>query len=116
MGKLKQLQQGDINIVQVSDIPTVGGHKWNPSKLAKHAGTIIREGETTGHAHRLTGKAGMDFQLYQLGTRLFARILSGNVRIIHEEHGMIELPVGEYEFTPVIEYDHFAEESRAVRD
>lgn len=110
---VKQLQQGDVNIITerfkwVNNSPAIG-----TERMKKRDGGIVREGETTGHAHRILGT---DFQLYQLGARLFGRILSGDCRIVHEEHGTIELPVGDYEFTPTVEYDHFTERSRRVVD
>jgi hypothetical protein len=99
----KMVQQGDVNIVSV--VIPVGAKK-------RESG-IIREGETTGHAHKVVGS---DFEVLQLGSRIFARILSGDCQIVHEEHKPINLPVGDYEFFPTHEYDHFAEEARYLRD
>ena len=104
MKQLKQLQQGDVNIVKISELP----------KKCKAINTdIIREGEATGHAHRIVGS---DFKLYQQGQLILARIMSGDCAIVHEEHKTIELSQGDYAFSPTVEYDHFAEESRMVRD
>ena len=38
------------------------------------------------------------------------------VKVTHEEHGVIDLPVGTYRVRKVREYDHFAEEAREVQD
>jgi len=99
-------QQGDVNI-------------WPtelPSLAQKRTDRVVRRGETTGHSHRLTG----DVELYELGDRIFARVLAGNAAIVHEEHKtqpLPPLPDGQvYEFGPTHEYDHFAEKAREVAD
>lgn len=107
MKVIKQLQQGDVNIVQVNE---------SPNKVTKIEGGVIREGETTGHAHRIVGS---DFQLNtipSLNDVLFGQIRSDDCKLTHEEHGTILLPQGDYMFSPTVEYDHFAERSRIVRD
>lgn len=104
MKQLKQLQQGDVNITKISGLPTD----------CKTINTdIVREGEATGHAHRIIGT---DFQLCQQGQLILARIMSGDCAIVHEEHKTIKLPQGNYAFSPTVEYDHFTERSRMVRD
>lgn len=100
---METYQQGDVNI-WTTRIP--------PKAQAKN-GALIREGEVTGHAHRLTGS---EYELLQMGARVFARILSGDCAVVHEEHKTIALPPGEYEFGPTYEYDHFAEEAQEVLD
>jgi hypothetical protein len=99
-------QQGDVNIVRCTDSQLL-------EKIPYRESAVIREGSTTGHRHRIVGT---DFQLFETMDRIFARILSIDCLIVHEEHDAIALPVGDYEFLPTIEYDHFAEEARAVRD
>lgn len=104
---IMQLQQGDVNIIKTLQ---------RPVKLKELEGDVIREGEATGHAHRIVGT---DFTLYHVAEMeevLFAEIKSDDCAVVHEEHGTIELPVGEYMFSPTVEYDHFADRSRAVRD
>lgn len=105
-----QFQQGDVCIFS-AEIPKDSATE--PLRTIKIQGNVLAKGEATGHAHALEGT---DFELLKVGTRLFARILSGDCRVVHEEHKTIELPVGDYEVTPVQEYDHFLEESRVVRD
>jgi len=99
----KQVQQGDINIIAYSI----------PSNAKTRKSSVIREGETTGHAHRIIGSS---FAMYEVANRIFARIFSNDCQIVHEEHHAIDLPVGDYEFLPTHEYDHFAEESSYLRD
>lgn len=100
---MKQLQQGDVCLFSAKI----------PPKAKKRQGDVLREGETTGHAHRVTGS---DFQLLQSDNRLFVSVVSDDCKVVHEEHKQIELPIGDYEVTPIHEYDHFLEGSRAVRD
>ncbi len=107
MDKLRQFQQGDVCIRQLPAAHTKG--EWPDARRTKD--NIVRRGEATGHAHVVEGT---DFALYDLGNRILARIISGDCRIVHEEHGPIELPPGDYEMTPVYEYED--EQSRAVRD
>ena len=100
---MKLYQQGDVLCKTIS-IPAGAGKKDGKKVLA--------EGEATGHAHVVEG----DAELLELGDRLFLRVLSGNARVIHEEHKPIEIPPGEYEIERVREYDHFREEARQVVD
>jgi hypothetical protein len=95
-------QQGDVLIVAAKI----------PGKAKKKNSYILAEGEVTGHAHRVEG----DAELLELGEKLFLRVMNGNVRVVHEEHKAQVIPPGEYEIRRVQEYNHFAEEARAVAD
>ena len=73
---------------------------------------ILAEGEATGHAHVLVDDS---VDVFEDGdSRLFG--LSKKTDLMHEEHGKITIPPGEYESGKVIEYDHFSEEARKVID
>lgn len=37
-------------------------------------------------------------------------------RIVHEEHKVLEIPKGKYRTHAIKEYDHFADDARAVAD
>ena len=101
-----QFQQGDVNITSIDRIP----HLLICKPLE---GGVIREGESTGHAHRIVGT---EFRLYQLGQIILGEIVSDDCRIVHEEHKPIDLPVGTYEFSPTVEFDHFANRQSWIRD
>jgi hypothetical protein len=73
---------------------------------------VIREGEHTGHAHRFQAGTAT---LHGLGERLFMEV-SVSAPVTHEEHNKIDILSGEYKIDGVQEYDHFAEEARAVLD
>jgi len=74
---------------------------------------ILADGEVTGHAHRLG--AGDVFE-QENGVKVFD--LAQGTDLMHEEHGVIHLPPGEYLSDQVREVDHFAEdeEERRARD
>lgn len=97
-------QQGDVLIKPVARIPE--GAKPSP------AGRVLREGEATGHAHVAVDA---EVKLYIVGDRLFMDAPTGT-EIVHEEHKTVAVPPGTYEISGVREYDHFAEEARAVLD
>lgn len=69
---------------------------------------VLAHGEVTGHAHRV----GVDVFEDDDGTRRFV----GKTIVTHEEHKQIEIPDGKWASGRIIEYDHFAEEAREVRD
>ncbi len=73
---------------------------------------ILAEGEVTGHAHQID--AAVDVFEADDGTRVFAN--SVPVTVKHEEHGAVEVPAGSHVSGKVVEYDHFAEESKQVPD
>lgn len=100
---VKLFQQGDVLMV-VSKVPN--------DAVAVEARPLA-EGEATGHAHRVSGT---DWKMLECGQRLFLRILSDDCRVLHEEHGPIAVPVGEYEVRKVREYDYDAEEAKEVHD
>jgi hypothetical protein len=72
---------------------------------------VLAEGEMTGHAHMLDGEVDVyDIDMIREFT------LKDETRLVHEEHETIEIPPGEYQSDTAVEYDHFAEEAKKVRD
>jgi hypothetical protein len=53
--------------------------------------------------------------LYELDTSVWLDAPSGSV-VVHQEHGPVTLPPGQYERRIVVEFDHLAEEARNVID
>ena len=103
----KYLQQGDVLIIRVGEVPT-------EAKAVQHDG-ILAKGEATGHNHKVAVSDMPNTLFYEKGGQLFIKN-SNIIKIEHQEHKTIELPVGEWEIKKVKEYDHFLEESRSVRD
>ena len=104
MTEMTWFQHGDVTI-QPARIP-VGAQPT--------ARRVLAEGEVTGHAHRLLDDA--DVEVYEHEGTLFLRVGARGAPISHEEHGQAVIAPGEYRVGRVQEYDHFSEESRAVRD
>jgi hypothetical protein len=102
------LQQGDVLLQKCTSIP-----KGAKVKKPTPRGYVLAEGEVTGHAHTIveTGKA----QLFESDNEVYLKVIK-EVTLKHEEHKAIVVPIGDYKVGKVIEYDHFAEEARAVKD
>ena len=106
-------QQGDVLIEKIDAIPS------NVKEIEKNgnAKLVLAEGEATGHSHTID-------TIEAPNTRLFAGIdipdmflqTSAKTTIKHEEHHHIDIPAGNWKIRKVQEYDHFAEEARAVQD
>ena len=79
--------------------------------MQKRKDKNLAEGEVTGHAHRCTGQVAV----YGEGDNRLLDAPTGT-QVTHEEHKTIELPPGRYHIHKAVEYDHAAEEARAIRD
>jgi hypothetical protein len=95
-------QQGDV-IIKPANIPT--RHIPKDSR-------VVAYGEATGHRHEVIG----DGYVTEVDGVLYLHIGQGGAEIKHEEHGKVSIPPGDYVINKVVEYDHFAEESREVMD
>ena len=83
-----------------------------PKKSQPQKTNVLREGEHTGHAHRLRGGV---FTISTLDERMFLRV-DQKTEVRHEEHKSFDVLEGEYEIKGVQEFDHFTEEARQVFD
>ena len=104
MASMTWVKHGDVTI-QPSTIPV---------DAIRSTRRVLAEGEATGHAHRLVEEA--DVEAYERDGVLYLRVGPGGAGVTHEEHGLGVIPEGDYRVGRVQEYDHFLEESRAVRD
>ena len=102
------IQQGDVIIESVDSIPT----DCTPGKLRQGC-IILAEGETTGHAHRISEVAGVVFREKD---GMFYLENKHELTVNHEEHKTVTIPPGTWRVRKVREYDHFAEEARVVTD
>lgn len=81
-------RQGDIFIQPVPKLPS--GVETRPV-----SGTVLVHGEVTGHSHRIEDAATAQvFSGLQFGE--FFLDVKADARIVHEEHGPIELKQGTY--------------------
>lgn len=55
---------------------------------------ILARGEVTGHSHRIAERDAA--QLYELNGVLYLDVVAALATLIHEEHGPITLPQGQY--------------------
>jgi hypothetical protein len=88
-------RQGDVLISAVHAIPP---------GATKRADCVLAEGELTGHSHRID-QPGVA-ELHERGGVLYLRVLAGEAKVVHQEHGPITLARGLYavwqqrEYTP----------------
>lgn len=110
----KSLQQGDVLFNPITN--TDGFDMTKAKKVERGArGFVIKDGETTGHAH-CADVTETDFELYQIGDEMLANVINGPVEIGHEEHKTQTLDNGWWEVNGVIEKDWLANMVREVRD
>ncbi len=104
----KLYRQGDVLIREVESIPE-GLHRV-PLEGGR---VILAHGEVTGHAHAVVGD--VEFRAADLADleERFLRV-AREARVVHEEHGTITLPPGDYEVVRQREYT--PEQIRPVAD
>jgi hypothetical protein len=102
--KLQPLyRHGDVLVGQVEQIP---------EEAVKRPHLVLAEGEMTGHSHRIAEPGSAE--LFQAGPIMYLRIKATSATLIHQEHGPIVLPQGEYRVWRQREYS--PQEIRIVRD
>ena len=102
---MKYYQQGDVLIKPLEKVVK--------EKLKEISSNVLKEGELTGHAHRITDG---DYRLYENEKRRKILLALSLLTLEHEEHNTITIPKGEYVIDSVKEFDHFDEEAREVLD
>jgi hypothetical protein len=87
-------RQGDVFIERILSVPR--GAVRRPDLL-------LAEGEITGHSHRIADPDAAT--LYSLGNQLLLVVHRDGAKVVHEEHGPIELTPGNYRVWKQREYD-----------
>lgn len=84
----EQIRQGDVLLEEIKN-----GNESLKDKIpiAKDS-KVLAYGEKTGHSHILTG----DVNFYNTGNDQVICQVNGSAQLIHEEHGHIDVPKGEY--------------------
>lgn len=92
-----------------------------PNDAEKVKGNLVLKGQTNSHA-----LYGGEFQLYKKDDQLFVDVVKETTldhvkdhltsKPAHAEHHSQKIAVGKYFLSPVMEYDHYKEESRQVID
>jgi hypothetical protein len=92
-------RQGDIFFVKLDRLPDLEGAK--PIQTG-----VIARGEQTGHMHRVSNSSLADgAALVLLGGSMYLRSPEAGTTIVHEEHGSIQLPIGDYAVVNQQEFD-----------
>jgi hypothetical protein len=99
-------RQGDVFVATVDAIPERARRSPVPHGILVH-------GELTGHSHRLEDPRSAAL-FAGLPGELFLDVPAGGTRIVHDEHGPIELPQGVYRVWRQREYSPQA--IRVVQD
>ena len=96
-------RHGDLLVEDVDTIPSA-------ARPLQHL--VLAEGELTGHSHRI---AEADHAtLYHMPAALYLDVTGIHATLIHQEHGPIALPRGQYRVWRQREYS--PAEIRTVRD
>lgn len=96
------IRQGDVYFIPVDKIPAGGKKRENG---------VAAYGDVTGHSHRLNEASMAIAQVIECGDGLFLHVSDdgislGGATFVHEEHGPVTLPAGNYrihiqrEYTP----------------
>ena len=96
-------RQGDVLISAVDAIPR---------GATKRRDCVLAEGEITGHSHRIDQPGAAT--LFEHEGRLYLRVLAGEAKVVHQEHGPITLKQGLYTVWQQREYS--PESLRTVND
>lgn len=91
----RQIRQGDILLEEIDMKQQL---KLSENMALKDSMPIARDkkvlayGEKTGHSHVLTG----DVNFYSTGSDQVICQVNSSAKLIHEEHGNIDVPKGDY--------------------
>jgi hypothetical protein len=94
----KNYRHGDVVLVGIDAIPVSAK---DTMKIKEAASQPLAYGEVTGHSHRVVGVA--DVYVDGEGAPAFLEVKEES-KIVHEEHGPIELDRGFYEIRQQREY------------
>lgn len=96
----KQIQQGDVLIKAINEIPI------GVKEVSKKNGSIVlAEGESTGHSHRiLMEENSVDAMFYEKDGKFYLKNIHPVV-VTHEEHKPVTIEPGTWEVDRVREKD-----------
>lgn len=83
-----------------------------PKGAARLPHKILAHGEVTGHCHQVEEAAKVE--LFEQDGVLYLRVIGESATVVHEEHGPVTLPQGEYKVWRQREYS--PRDIRVVRD
>jgi hypothetical protein len=100
--KTKLYRQGDVLFRQIERLPK--------GQQKKRENATVAYGEVTGHSHALAMEDREVAEVLEIGDGLFVHVsedgihIEGGATFVHEEHGPVTLPAGNYEVTIQREY------------
>lgn len=103
-----QAFQGDVSILKVEKADK--DLHFEPLKN----GFVVAEGEVSGHHHRLVAERGAKVEIAKDENGFYLNVLSGAVKLNHEEHATQTIEKGLYFLGRQYEYDEVSE--RRVQD
>jgi hypothetical protein len=111
---MKLIRQGDLLFIPCTDESKRSD--WANRENDKRKDGVIREGEATGHHHRIETLT--DAEVFRPSWSDAVVIVGENgVRIVHEEHGPVTLePNTTYRVHVAREFDYLRESARYVWD
>ncbi len=105
---INHLRHGDVLMTRVDSLP-------KGSDIEHKGQYILKWGEATNHAHRLTVKNQNNMKVYQAADGVYICLMEIGT-LTHEEHKQLEVPVGIYKIDQETEYDPFLSSIRVVID
>lgn len=106
--KIFQVRQGDV-FIRAAMVPVGAAKKEN-----KESGRLVLAyGEVTGHAHAIS-TVDFDVEAYEMGGKTYLRVQGEPANLKHEEHSLVQLPIGDYEV--IIQREYTPEAIRNVVD
>ena len=101
--KLKQFRQGDVFLIEVESGMTAASEDGKALEVDEKRGKyVLAFGEVTGHAHVVDVKEG-GAEMFSHKDQRFLRMVEEG-QLVHEEHGAITVPPGDYKVVQQIEY------------
>ena len=82
---MAQFRQGDVLLIECDAVP---------AGVKKRAGTVVAEGEATGHRHRFEDAGAV--ALYDAPDGDIFADVKFDTALVHEEHGPIPVKTGVY--------------------
>lgn len=105
-------RQGDVLFRRIAKLP-----KGEPKKREN---ATVAYGEVTGHSHALAVEDRQVAEVLEIGDGLYVHVsesgvgIEGGATFVHEEHGPVTLPPGDYRVT--IQREYAPAEIRNVQD
>ena len=104
-------RQGDVAFIRIDQLPA-GDRK-------KREDATVAYGEVTGHSHRLAVEDRQTAEVLEIGDGLYVHVSEAGLhlkgaRFVHEEHGTVTLPAGDYQV--IIQREYQPEGIRSVQD